>query len=91
MLKLYLIANIIPVSFEIVNMFPRINNNRSAAAVKSALDSGTNLSPSAECIIEALEICLTKNNSTFAGENLIQTNGAEMGAANSCSYSNLAI
>ena len=83
--------NAILVSFDIVNVFPSIDNNKSAAAVKSALDSRTNLSPSTECIIEALEICLTNNNSTFAGQNLIQTNGTAMGAANSCSYSDLAI
>ena len=54
--------------------------------VKSAaFDSRINLSPSTECIIEALEICLINNNSTFAGLNLIQTNGIAMGAANSCS------
>ena len=54
--------------------------------VKSTdLDSRINLSPSTECIIEALEICLINNNSTFAGLNLIQTNGIAMGAANSCS------
>ena len=83
--------NTILVSFDIVNMFPTIDNNRGVAAVKSALHSRTNLSPSTECIIEALEICLTKNNSAFADPNLIQTNGTAMVAANSFSYSNLAI
>ena len=72
-------------------MFPSIDNSRGVAAVKSALDSRTNLSPSTECIIEVLEICLANNNSTFAGQNIIQTNGTAMGAANSCSYSDLAI
>ena len=42
--------------------------------VTPPLDSRSNLSPSTECIIEALEICLTNSNSTFAGQNLIQTN-----------------
>ena len=72
-------------------MFPTIDNNRGVAAVKSGLHSRINLSPSTECIIEALEICLTKNNSAFADPNLIQTNGTAMVAANSFSYSNLAI
>ena len=83
--------NAILVTFDIVNMFPSIDNNRGVAAVKSALDSRTSLSPSIECIIEALEICLTNNNSSFVGQKLIQTNGTTMGAANSCSYSDLAI
>ena len=72
-------------------MFPSIDNNTGAAAVKNALDSQTNLSPSTKCIVEAPEICLTNNNSTFAGQNLIQTNGTAVGAAYSCSYSDLAI
>ena len=83
--------NAILVSFDIVNMFPSIDNNKSAAAVKSALDSRTNLSPSTECIIKALEMCLTNNNSTFIGQSLLQTNGKAMGAANSSSYSDLTI
>ena len=44
-------------------MVPSIENNRGAGAVKSALDPQTNLSSSIECIIEALEICLTNNTS----------------------------
>ena len=72
-------------------MFPSIDNNRGVAAVKSALDSQTSLSPSIECIIEALGICLTNNNLPFVCQNLIQTNGTEMGAANSCSNSDLTI
>ena len=78
-------------TFDIVNMFSNIDNNRAVAAVKSAIDSRTSLSPSTEYIIEALEICLTNNNSSFAGQKLMQTNGTAMGAANSCSYSDLAI
>ena len=67
-------------------MFPSSDNNRSVIVVKSALDSRSNFSPSTECIIEALEICLTNNNSALAGQNLIQTNRTAIGAANSCSY-----
>ena len=83
--------NAILVSFDIVNMFPSIDNNKRVAVVKSALDSQINLSPSTECIIEALEICLINNNSTFAGLNFVQTNGIAMGTANCCSYPYLAI
>ena len=83
--------NAILVSFDIVNMFPSIDNNKRVVVVKSALDSQINLSPSTECIIEALEICLINNNSTFAGLNFVQTNGTAMGTANCCSYPYLAI
>ena len=79
------------VSFDIVNMFPSIDNTRGVAAVRSDLNSRTNLSPSTKYILEALEICSTNNNSTFAAQNLIQTNGTAMRAANSFSYSDLAI
>ena len=72
-------------------MFPSIGNNRSVAVLKSTVDSRTNLSPSTKCIIKAIEIWLTNNNATFTGQNLIQTNGTTMGAANPCSYSDLAI
>ena len=59
-------------------MFPSIDSNTRAVAVKSALDSRTNLSPSTECIIEILEICLTNNNLTFACQNVIQANETAM-------------
>ena len=59
-------------------MFPSIDSNTRAVAVKSALDSRTNLSPSTECIIEILEICLTNNNLTFACQNVIKANETAM-------------
>lgn len=49
------------------------------------------MSPSTQCIIEGLEICLYNNNSTFADLNLLQTNGTATGAPNSCSYADLAV
>lgn len=79
------------VSFDIANMFPSIESNRDVAAVKTAFDSRTNLSPSTEWIVEELKICLTNSNSTLGGQNLIQTNRTGMGAAISCYYSGLAI
>ena len=47
--------NAIIVSFDIANMFPSIDNNRGVAAVKSALDSRTNLSLSTKYIIDHLK------------------------------------
>ena len=67
-------------------MFPITDNNRGVTAVKSAFDLRSNLYPSTDCIIEVLQIRLTNNNSTLAGQNLIQTNGTAIRAANSCSY-----
>ena len=56
------------VSFDIANMFPSIENNRDVAAVKTAFDSRTNLSPSTEWIVEELKIFLTNSNSTLGGQ-----------------------
>ena len=83
--------NAILVSFDIVNMFPSIDNEMGINAVRKSLQKRNTKYPSTECLIEALSICLTHNNSTFDGKHLLQTNGTAMGAANSCSYSDLAI
>ena len=77
--------NVILLSFDIINMFPSTDSDR------RPLDSIPNLWSSTEYIIEALEMCLTNSISTFTGQNLIKTNGAAMGAPNSCFYSDLAI
>ena len=74
------------VSFNIVKVFPSIEQKRGVATMKTALDSTSNLSPSTESILKALEICLANNNSVLAGQNLIKTNGTALGAACSCSY-----
>ena len=47
--------------------------------------------PSTECVIEGLKLCLFNNNSVFANENLLQTNGTATGAPNSCSYADMAV
>ena len=42
-----------------------------------------------ECIVEALEICLRKNRSTYYGQFWLQENGTAMGPKNSCSYADI--
>ena len=79
------------VSFDIVNMYPSIDNKKGIEAVKSVLDMRPVKKPSTQCIIEALSICLHYNNSVFAGKHLLQVNGTAMGAHNSCSYSDIAL
>ena len=49
------------------------------------------MSPPTDCIVEALEVILTSNNSVFNNEHLVQTNGTATGSKNSCSYSDLAM
>ena len=50
--------NTILVSFDIVNMYPSIENDSGNAAVRNALVTKANKSPSTDCIIEGLGICL---------------------------------
>ena len=83
--------NTIMVSFDIINMFPSIDNVNGIKAVTSALDKRVEKIPSTECVIEGLKICLFCNNSIFAEKNLLQTNGTATGAPNSCSYADMAI
>ena len=77
--------NTLLVSFDIVNMFPCIDNKNGIKAVKRILQTRSINKPSVNCILEGLEICLSHNNSVFANENLLQTNGTATGAPNSCS------
>ena len=44
--------NTILVSFDIVNMYPSIDNDRGIAAVKNALEARANTSPLTDCITE---------------------------------------
>ena len=57
--------NTVLVSFDIVEMYPSIDNDRAVAADRSALEARTNKSPSTDCMIEGLEFYLKCNNSTL--------------------------
>ena len=67
-------------SFDIVNMFPNIDNIKGIKVVKLALRKRPSQKPSTECIIEGLEICLYKNNSRFDQDHLLQTNRTATGS-----------
>ena len=82
--------NKVLVSFDIVNMYPIIDNDRGIAAVRNALETRANKSPSTDCITGGLKIFLKCNNSRFASQNILQLNGTATGAPNSCSYADLA-
>ena len=82
---------LILVSFDVVNMFPNIDNERGLQTLEMAYNKRTTLKPSTECLMEALRICLYCNNSSFNNTHLLQTNGTATGAPNSCSYSDLAV
>ncbi|CAB3990465.1 Hypothetical predicted protein [Paramuricea clavata] len=79
------------VSWDVVAMFPNIDNNLGLTAVKKALDSRENKFPSTKCIVEAVEICLACNNCQFGEMNFLQKHGTAMGPKNACSYADIAM
>ena len=80
---------IILVSFDIMNMYPSIDNDRGIAAVRNALETRASKSPLTDCTKEGLEICLKWNNSRFGSQSLLQLNETTTGASNSCSHVDL--
>jgi hypothetical protein len=83
--------NAILLSLDVENMFPSIDNERGLLTLRNKLEKRNLKTPPTECLVEALEIILTSNNSVFNGKHLVQTNGTATGAKNSCSYSDLAL
>ena len=78
------------VSFDIINMFPSINNETGIKIVMNKLcQSDHKFDIPVECIIEVLEICLSRNCSTFHGQYWLQENGTVMGPKNSCLYADI--
>ena len=57
------------VGFDTVNMFPSIDNNFGLKTVLKILESRVHKFPPTQSVIEALELCLTCNNSTFNNKN----------------------
>ena len=83
--------NSVLVSFDVVNMFPSIDNESGTKAVKKVLNDRGSKNPPTECILEALRLCLECNNSVFNDKNFTQTDGAAQGPHMSCSYSDIAM
>ena len=77
------------VSFDIINMFPSINNISGLKAVKSILDARQDQFLPTACIIEAIKLCLQCNNSIFDNKHFLQSDGTAQGPHISCSYSNI--
>ena len=89
--KSNLSSNAILVSFDIVNMFPSIDNNMGIASVRKYLDERECKDLPTDCVIEALELCLSCNNSVFNNNNYLQTDGTAQRPHMSCSYADLAM
>ena len=63
------------VSFEVVNMFPSIDDNMRNASVRKYLDERECKDLPTDCLIEALKLCLSCNNSVVNSINYLQTDG----------------
>ena len=61
--KSVLSENCVLESFDMVNMFPNVDNKSGLLSVKEALTNSKFDADSTQCIFDALEICLTCNNS----------------------------
>ena len=89
--KSMLSENSVLVSFDVVNMFPNIDNKSDLLSVKEALTDSNFDVDSTQCIVDALEICLTCNNSRFNHQHFLQTDGTAQGPHMSCSYADIAM
>ena len=69
-------AGTLLVSWDVISMYPSIDNEVELGAFKAALDRRDKLSPSTDCLLEAIKITLECNNSTFkvAAEDRSATN-----------------
>ena len=77
------------VSWDVVSMFPNIDNNLGISVVKRALNSRSVNIPSTDCLVEAVEICLRVNNYQFSSQSFVQKHGTTMGPKNASSYADL--
>ena len=78
-------------SFDVINMFPSIDNKSGLEAVRSILELRKFKDPPTICVTEALELCLECNNSVFNNRNFLQVDGTAQGPHMSCSYSDIAM
>ena len=65
-------------------MFPNIYNNLGLSSVKKYLDLRSKNVPPTNCLLEALELCLTCNSSIFNNENYLQIDDTAQGPHMSC-------
>ena len=63
--------NSILVSFDVINIYPHIDNYLGLSSVKKYLYLCSENIPPTNCSLEAFELCLTCNNSIFNNENYL--------------------
>ena len=74
------------VGFDVVNMVPSIDNKSGLKSVHDILELQDSNFPPTSCVVEALELCLSSNNSVFHNTNYLQTDRTAQGPHMSCSY-----
>ena len=65
-------AGTLLVSWDVMSMYPGIDNKVGLGVCKAALDRREKLSPSTDCLLEAIKITFECNNSTFNNEHYRQ-------------------
>ena len=78
-------------SFDVINIFPSIDNVLGLEAVSEILHNRESDFPPTEWILDALKLCLECNNSVFNNHFYLQVDGTVMGSHMSCSYSDIAM
>ena len=74
------------VSWDVISMYPSIDNKVELDACKAAFDCREKLSPSTDCLLETIKITLECNNSTSNNKHYRQNRGTAIGPHNACSY-----
>ena len=72
-------SSTILVSSAVVNKFPCIDNNMGILSLRKYLDEMGCKDLLTDCVIEALELCLSCNNSAFNNANNLQTDVTAQG------------
>ena len=67
-----LLSKSVIVGFDIVNIFPSIDNKFLLNTVFEILESRGNKFPPTQSVVEALELCLTCNNTIFNNDDYLQ-------------------
>ena len=87
--KSVLSENCALVTFDVVNVFPNIDNESGLLIIKEALKNSNFDVDRTQCIVDALKICLTCNNSKFNHQYFLKTDSTTQGPHMSCSYADI--
>ena len=66
------------VSWDVISMYPSIDNEVGLSSCKAVLNRREKLSPSTDCLLEAIKIMIECNNSIFNNKHYLQNRGTAM-------------